>query len=105
METFVTLPESTSTQDELVFELTDTLIAVLQYLSTWVLGTEGQAAVYMGTAVVAMTTSLPVAITLARRFGKKNGCPPVSGRFPSSGRCRATATRKARVPRRRSYRC
>ena len=29
METFVTLPESTSTQDELVFELTDTLIAVL----------------------------------------------------------------------------
>ena len=49
-----------------------TLIAVLPYLSTWVLGTEGQAAVYMGTAVVAMTTSLPVAIGLARRFGKKN---------------------------------
>ena len=49
-----------------------TLIAVLPYLTTWVLQTEGQSAIYMGTAVLAMTTSLPFAIALSKRFGKRN---------------------------------
>ncbi|MCR9092660.1 MAG: MFS transporter [bacterium] len=47
------------------------LLASIPYLSNWVLETPGNTAIYMGTAVLAMTASLPVAVVAARRFGKR----------------------------------